>query len=265
MFSQLQLQKYYRVFLVCVQDAFNYRSELITRAFRYALNIILISYVWLAAAAESHSTINANQIISYYFFTAMLYSLSNFHTDYVEEDIRLGYISKFLVKPIAPFWYYCIYQGSTALLETILKVAIMFPLMWLLGLNLALSWMNLILFFLSLPLIFFCMFSLYFAISGTAFWFQAVDSIRMSIMFCFRFLSGIFVPLFFLPAWFLQVSQWLPFASVAYFPVQLLQGNLSSQQVAIFFLNLGSWATVFFFLQTIVWKKATHSYESTGI
>src|SRR5258708_23909508 len=130
-----------------------------TRAFRYALNIILISYVWLAAATESHSAIDANQIISYYFFTAMLYSLSNFHTDYIEEDIRLGYISKFFVKPIQPFWYYFIFQGSTALLETALKVVVMFPLMWLLGLKVSFTIINVILFFVSLPLIFFCMFS----------------------------------------------------------------------------------------------------------
>jgi ABC-2 type transport system permease protein len=235
------------------------------RTFRYALNILLISCVWLAASAESHSAIDTHQIISYYFLAAILYSLSNFHTDYVEEDIRLGYISKFLVKPIDPFWYYCIFQGSTALLETLLKLVVMVPLLWIIGLHVDFSLTHVTLFAISLPFIFFTMFSIYFAISGTAFWFHSVESIRMSVLFSFRFLSGMFVPLFFLPAWFLQISQWLPFASVAYAPIQLLQGNLTTQQTFVFFTNLLCWGALFFCVQKYIWRKATRNYESTGI
>ncbi len=258
--------KYWLFFKISLQDILTYRFDLIMRTFRYAMNIVLISFVWLAIARETTMTsINTQDIVRYYFFTAILYGLSNFHTDNIEEDIRLGAISKYLVKPINAFWLYFIYQGTTALLETVIKMTVMVPLLFVLGFSFGIDLLHLLGFSISLPIIFFGMFSLYFGLSCLAFWFQAVESIRISIMFCFRFLSGIFVPLIFMPPGFLSISRWLPFQNLAFQPVEFLQGKLSTTDSIAFFVSLVVWTALFFLFQNFIWRKATHSYESTGI
>jgi ABC-2 type transport system permease protein len=260
------LEKYWLVWRMSLLDAIEYRADLLLRASRYALNIILISMVWIAISKSGASLgLSSTELIRYYFITAMLYSLSNFHTEYVEQDVRLGHISKYFVKPISIYWYYFLYQASIAFIESLLKVIVLLPVLYFMHIALSFSLVNIALFLLTMPLIFMTMFSLYFGISGMTFWFQAVDALRMSVMFLFRFTSGIFVPLLFLPLVFQELSKWLPFGYMAFFPIQLLEGHLSPIEVIRLFSTLGIWLVIFFLFQKIIWHKATHSYESTGI
>ncbi len=236
------------------------------RTFRYTASIVLLVFLWLAVAKESTFTfIDPRKIVTYYLFSAIIYGLSNFHTLQVEEDIRLGYISKYLVKPISPYGTYFLSLFAQAFAEVVIKLALLIPIALFLGYHFAISPLELLLCVLMLFIIFFAMFSLYYGFSGLAFWFQAVDSMRMCVMFLFRFLSGIFVSLTFFPSWYQQISHFLPFEYMAFVPIQMLQGNLNLIDSLKALGVVSFWAIIFFSFQHFIWEKATHSYEATGI
>jgi ABC-type uncharacterized transport system permease subunit len=116
------------------------------------MGVLFLALVWIAIAHESPTShIDINFLVTYYVFAACIYSVSNYHLDYVEEDIRLGYISKYLVKPLSPFWYYFIRQGTLTLVEVILKLITLVPLLLLLGYTFTFSFLNCLLFLLFLP------------------------------------------------------------------------------------------------------------------
>ena len=227
---------------------------------------MLLALLWLAVAHETPAAhIQPQAILNYYIFAAILYGLSNFHTDNIEEDIRLGNISKFLVKPISPFWYYAINMATEAFAEFVTKIVVMIPIAMALGLQLQIDLSHTLLFLIYVPIIFFGMFTLYFTLSTLAFWIQAVDSLRMSVMFVFRFLSGVFVSVSFMPQWYQNISMYLPFQQVAFSPIQIITNQMSLENGVV---NLGIlilWMSVFGAGCHLLWQRATHSYEANGI
>ncbi len=233
---------------------------------KYAAMIVLMSLVWLAVARENpHLPLNQTQIISYFFLAAMLYSLSNFHTYYIEDDIKLGFLSKFLLRPISAFWYYFTFQAGHALTETVIKALAMLPLLYAFGITLPLSITRLSLVLLYLPVIFSFAFTLFTIISTLTFWITESWAIRWTSNILFRFLAGIFVPITFFSSFWQNILWWLPFGHLANTPIQMLVGAFSIRQGIEGFLILTGWLLVAYLTQVWLWKKGLHSYEGTGI
>ncbi len=132
--------KYTLVFKLAAQNVFQYRFDFILHTLKYAMMVLMMALVWLAVGREAPLALSQNQTVTYFFLSAILYSLSNFHTIYIEDDIRVGGLTKYLVKPISPFLYYFVFEAAPATIETILKWVTMAPLLFLLGYPLQLTW-----------------------------------------------------------------------------------------------------------------------------
>jgi ABC-type uncharacterized transport system permease subunit len=151
-----RVNKYWLTLKIAFQDLLEYRFDLFMRTFRYTASIILLVFLWLAVAKESTFTfLDPRKIVTYYLFSAIIYGLSNFHTLQVEEDIRLGYISKYLVKPISPYGTYFLSLFTQAAAEVVIKLALLIPIALFLGYHFAISPLELLLCVLMLFLIFF--------------------------------------------------------------------------------------------------------------
>jgi ABC-2 type transport system permease protein len=247
-----------------MQDVFEYRWEAIMRSSKYALNILLMALVWMAVGqAGGQLGMSTKELTIYYIAAALLYSFSNFHLSYVESDIRLGYISKYLLKPLSAHSFYFFKQWSDALFEFIFKSAVFLPIALRLGWTIT-PW-RLGLFLLFLPVIFYTAFTIFFCLSILTFWLSRSDSIRMSVMFLGRFLSGLFIPIAFLPPGLAERLRWLPFPHYAATPIQLLLDTISPLAALESLVILLNWALVFSVLRKYLWHKAVHAYESTGL
>ncbi|HYD35303.1 MAG TPA: ABC-2 family transporter protein [Vitreimonas sp.] len=260
------MSKYWLVFRLSLLDILEYRVDNILRLFRYVIMVTFVMMLWIAVSKETTQlNTTANELVIYYLFSAIVYGLSNYHLDYVEEDIRLGHISKFLLKPISPFWYYFFHEAATALFDITIKSLVLIPLLWFLGYTFQVSWLSLSLFLIYLPLIFYTTFSIYFGLSTLGFWLTQVESIRMSVLFIGRYLSGIFIPALFFPDFFQKILWWLPFSHYAFTPIQIIKNQLSFPDGLRGLGILITWMLVFTIFRVIIWRLATHSYESTGI
>ncbi len=260
------MNKYILAFQLSFQDLLEYRLDLTLALIKYAGMVILMSFVWTAAAQSSPNfALTQQEIVTYFIFAAGIYSLSNFHTNYIEEDIRLGGLSKYLLKPISALKFYEMHQLAEATIVTLLKMAIFIPLVHFFILPLSLSLLEVLIFLLFLPIIFLFSFYFFSLISLGAFWIQEVYAIRWSLTVLMRFLAGTFVPLIFFPEWFQRISQFLPFQYLVYTPVQLLSHKVEVMMAVQGLMILGAWTAAVFVIRRSVWRSGSRQYEGTGI
>lgn len=233
---------------------------------KYAVMILMMSLVWNAVEREGQLGIFSQaENTRYFFFAAILYSLSNFHPYYVEEDIKLGFLSKYLVKPISPNMYYIFFELARVCMETIIKIFVFVPLLFLLHLQFNISVTNLGLFALYFPFIFLFSFQALTIVSILSFWITEAYAVRWAVTVIFRFLAGLLVPMVYFPETFQKVSFWLPFQHLAFTPIQIIQGKVNSIYAFSGLAILIAWTLVVSAMKTVFWQKGIREYEGTGI
>lgn len=248
------------------QSLAEYRLDFLISVTKYAVMVILMALVWLAVGESGQKlAMTSQETVNYFVFAAIIYSLSNFHTWYVEDDIKLGGISKYLLKPISTSRYYLSIESAGALAETVFKALVMVPLIFLLGFKFSINLSQLILFTIYIPLIFYFSFNTLVSISYMAFWLSDVFAIRWSLLIVMRFLAGTLAPISFFPEWYQNISWYLPFQHLVYTPIQMALGNYSIKEGLIGFLILGLWTLFSRLALNFIWKKGLDSYEGTGI
>ena len=257
------MNKYLLIFKFAILDALEYRVDLFIHVIKYALFTSLTALIWISVSKYSDfSPMSPEQLIIYYLIASITYSFSNYHTAYIENDIRTGHISLFFIKPISPFFYYFSFQFGINLLEAILRVIILGLVAYFMLPDLNFSGINILNFILSLFIVYIFTFTSYFCFSLLAFWFQYVDSIRMSYLFISRLFSGILVPITFFSITLQEKLKFLPFPYLTHVPIEIIQGKSSifSLIIVLFF-----WILIAILIYKFMWKKALKSYESVGI
>ena len=88
------MRKYLLVIRITAQNILQYRFNFLVHVVKYALAVSLMALVWLAVQVETNiEGLTPESTVRYFFFAAILYGLSNFHTWYVEEEIKQGRLS----------------------------------------------------------------------------------------------------------------------------------------------------------------------------
>lgn len=249
-------------------DIAQYRLDFLLSSLKYSLMVVLMSLVWIAVQNESGnqamSQFDQNELVMYFLFAAMLYGLSNFHTWYIEEDIKLGHLSKFLLKPMDANLYYLFYQLANSMTDLILKVIFMPLALVAFGYSLQLNPASLLIFALYIPIIFLFSFSTISTISLFAFWITDAFAIRWSVSILLRFLAGTLVPVSFFPQILQDISQYLPFQYLTYIPVQLMLQNIDEIIALRGLVILGVWTLVSLIFKKITWHYGLIKFESVG-
>jgi ABC-type uncharacterized transport system permease subunit len=180
----MNLPIYLHVGRLSLADILEYRVDNIIRIGRYVLTISFALFLWMAIGNETTITeINIQELIGYYVAAMIIYGTSNYHLDYIERDIRLGYMSKYLTKPVSAFWYYFAHQATVALYDIIVKSILFLPFIAFTSIFSITTVLKLSIVSLLLAVTFATTFSLYYCFSSLAFWFQQVDSLRMTLLF----------------------------------------------------------------------------------
>lgn len=253
-----------QVFWLSVQETLEYRFDFFMRTAKYAVMIALLSFVWLAVGNEGDLQFNQTQTVQYFFLAALVYSASNFHPFELEEDIRLGGLSKYLTKPMSPYSYHFWRLGAQVMLETLLKIVVILPLLFLIGYALPFSVPHILLFLFYLPFIFWFAFHQLTIVSLISFWITESWAIRWSMSSIFRLLSGLLIPIAFFPETIKNVMLMLPYPHLAYTPIMLVQQSISLTQAVYSLGILFFWCIAIWFIKEIIWYQGLKVYESNG-
>lgn len=259
------MQKYWLVFRLAAQELFEYRFDFIASTSKYSMMVIMMTLIWVAVGKTADLPLTSQETVRYFFFSAMLFSLSNFHTSYIEDDIRLGLLNKFLLKPISAFGYYFVYESAAATLETLLKALVMFPFLWLFGFGFSLEISRVLLCLLFFPVIFCFAFTFFSLISGLAFWITEAFAVRWAVTILMRFVAGTLLPISFFPTSIQAIMYWLPFQHLAYTPIQIIQSKMTLTEGWISLAILVCWTLVMQILRYFQWQAGYKQFEGSGI
>lgn len=258
--------KYFLVLKLAVQDLFTYKFDFFLSMMKYAIMVFLMTIVWLNVEKNGHvGAFNTQETISYFVMSAMLYSLSNFHPWYVEDDIRYGYLSKYLVKPVTPMLYYFFFELAKVGLETISKMIVFLSILFWLKLLPNFSLLNVGILLAYCPFIFIFAFQWLVIISQLSFWMTESYAIRWAVTLFTRLMSGILLPIVYLPEQVQKIFYFLPFEHLAFTPINFMLGKISLSVLGHAFSVLLVWIVIISLFRQWMWRKGLKSYEGTGI
>lgn len=260
------MKKYQLVFHIAVQELFQYRFNFFAGVFKYTFAILIYALIWQVVNQQSgEEFFSEGGVLLYFALASVLFDFSNFHLVALEEEIKLGYISKYLTRPISVFWFYFWTQAATIGIRAGLRLLILSPVFFILFPSPGPTLAQLLMFVTFAICAYLFSFVFFFTLSTFVFWFHEVYAIRWMWMSILRVLSGIWIPLFLLPAAVVSVLQLLPFAHLVYTPIQVVLGKLPVVDALQPLVILLLWTALFVVVSRLVWRKAITAYESTGI
>lgn len=233
------------------------------------LEIIVPMIIWLSATPinGTFGGFSRAQLLTYY---ALMAIVGNFtfwwiHFD-VEEDIRSGNLSNYLVKPISYFRFRILRQFADKFFNFLSRSPIVILILIFTGpvLFSSLSPLSLLLAFTAsiIGSLVYMLVSLSFGLC--AFWITSSRGLINIYFFTVYLLSGELAPLSFYPTWFSQLSSLLPFRYILSFPIELLLNRVTPSQAIGGFLVASLWLVLLYFLTRLLWSRGTFQYQAYG-
>ncbi|MBI5876747.1 MAG: ABC-2 family transporter protein [Chloroflexi bacterium] len=258
-------RKYLALLRANWQGILEYRAQIIIWMLISTSPLISLA-VWLAVAADGPvGGYSSADFVAYYLLAIFVRHMNGswvYHE--LEYGIREGLLSPKLLKPLNPIHDYL----TTHLGDRIFRLPILIvPLgiiAWLAGAQYDLSPASLALFVLALMLSFGINFLTSYCIGLLNFWITHADSIN-ELEYAFRsLLGGIVAPIALFPAPIPQLSLYLPFRYTLSFPVEILLGRVSPDEMLLGFTVQAAWLALFLGLYAVLWRQGLQAYSAVG-
>ena len=258
-----------RLWQVNWAEQWQYRANLLMYLLYWLVSPIIYLAVWTSIANVKGSVngFTANDFVTYYMVLLICDQItSNIVIHTFAYKIQDGSLSGELIKPIHP------------LLTNGLVNNIAFKMLTIMGL--IPIWV--ILFFLFKPdfsgvslsgvlraipariLGFFIGYLLSASITSLAFWTTRVYSIHEFYFAIILLFSGQFVPLPLMPKIIQDIAQYLPFQLFMYYPIQLILGKLSTDQIIQGYIMAVVWLVISVAFFNWVWREGVKRYSAVG-
>ncbi len=258
-----------RLWQVNWAEQWQYRANLFMYIFYWLVSPIIYLAVWtsIANANGNVSGLTANDFITYYMILLICDQLtSNIVLHIFAYKVQDGTLSGELIKPIHPMLTNTLVNDiAFKTLNLIFLTPIWIVLALLFKPDFASVSINGIL--LSIPALLLG-YSINFLLSGVitslAFWTTRVYSIHEFYYALILLFAGQFVPLQLMPDVIQNVAKFLPFQLFMYLPIQMIQGNLSSTEIAEGYIAGAVWLVIALTLFRWVWREGIKRYSAVG-
>lgn len=262
------LEAYIARFKVSLGVQFQYRASLVIWLTWTVMESVIYLVVWTTVARSSGGRVGTYdpQDFAAYFLVTMVVNHLTFTwiMHEFEYRIRQGQLSPLLLKPLHPI------HGDIA--ENItykgLTTIVLVPSVLLLGLAFQPAlhpepW-AVVAFLPALVLAFLLRFLSGWTLALAGFWTTRVFAINEMYFVAMLFLSGQMVPLSLLPAPIQALAAALPFRWMVSFPVELLLGRVSPEEVLVGFGAQAFWLTASGALAVVIWRAGLKRYSAVG-
>ena len=213
--------------------------------------------------ARPTSGITAASLVPYFLLIAFIYPLIRSRVDEQIDEMTLsGEVNNFLVRPLSFYKFMLTREFSWKLVT----LAVVFPFLLLALMyfspsgEISLSLVSVAYAVIASFTAFFLAFNFSYLIGLTAFWvdeFWALHNIKHVV---FNLLSGVILPYSFFPDWFQNTLKYSPFYYITNWPVRILQGQGSVQQLIPALI----WTAFLGVLVQLVQNAAINKYSFTG-
>lgn len=245
-----------------------YRTQFVVYMVSTAVSVVIGLLIWLRLEASGADLpVDREFIVSYYLMLAIVRVLtSTWHSEYLAQVIREGQLNAWLVRP-GSYLLNLIANNVAEKSVKIFAVTLLLLPAWFAyrqAFVLPASARQWMLFLLALVLAAIIQFCLTTVIGSLGFWMDDNAGIARARHVISMVLSGELVPLVLYPAWAMDFLQWQPFRFMLSFPLEVLLGSLSSQQLIYGFAMQLMWVAFFAWLCWFVWQRGLQSYTAIG-
>jgi viologen exporter family transport system permease protein len=263
------LKIFQRLWQVNWAEQWQYRANLIMYLLYWLVSPIIYLAVW-TSIANSKGDVNgftANDFATYYMTLLIVDQItSNIVIHTFGYKIQDGSLSGELIRPIHPML-------TNALVNNVafkaLSISGLIPIWGILFLMFkpdfnAVTLNGVLLAIPAAVMGFFIGYLLSATITALAFWTTRIYSIYEFYYAMILLFSGQFVPLTLMPNVVQNIAQYLPFQLLIYYPIQLVLGKLSTEQIIQGYVMGLIWLVVASLLFNWVWRNGVRRYSAVG-
>ena len=265
------MNPYRCIFQMGIEKSLEYRANfflsLASAVFPIIIQTFLWNYLYGNADAGAVTGYSYQQIIVYTLLASMVSKLvSAGFEGQINEDVKLGGLNKYLVKPVS----YCRYQFFSFLGEKMPQLTVLllvssgliaFSVAFL---GLALSAARILAFLAGLVLALTLNFFIFYCVALLSFWLTDVNLMFGTISVVLVVVSGGIFPMDIFGERIAFLIGLLPFSYTTQFPVNINNGKLSPAQMGTGFVCQLCWIALFGALGHIMWKKGLKRFAAVG-
>ena len=250
-------------------EQWQYRANLLMYLLYWLVSPIIYLAV-LTSIANTKGNVNgftANDFITYYMTLLIVDQItSNIVIHTFAYKIQDGTLSGELIRPVHPMLTNALVNNIAFKGLTIMGLTPIWIILFFLFRpdfsNVALS--GILLAIPAMIMGFFIGFLLSAAITALTFWTTRVYSIHEFYYALILLFSGQFVPLTLMPKLIQDISQFLPFQLLIYFPIQVILGKLSSPQIVQGYVMGVIWLVVSIAIFNWIWHNGVKRFSAVG-
>lgn len=257
------------IFFLYAQHALEYKSRSFVWFLVILIDVSVYLLYWRGVFSTSTSTVpwTLRSAISYYLLLLIAGSFLQIHIEeeVAFEDIQLGRLSQYLLRPFSYAWFkffqelpWRLIQGGFGLV-TLLAIITVFH-----GFEITLSVATVPLVLMIIVLGYAISFIYKMIIGILSFWTTDYTGIQNVQSIIFLFLSGVLVPLHLLPETLRSFALIQPLAYILYYPILAVQGALPIGQLWRVITMQTFWLGVLYLAYRLLWSKGIRQFTSIG-
>lgn len=260
------LKAYPTLLKVYYARSIEYRGQLLIWILASILPLVMM-LVWIQIA-NTQGPINgfsSIDFVEYYLMVTLFRRLTGAWIFWdVDGDIRNGTLSPQLLKPLHPLHHLLTRVIASKPIQIIIVLPPILIASVLVGAQYDLRPQTLVLAFFATAGALLIEFLVQAIIGSFAFWISHAEAIADVWFWIRSLLSGWIIPLAMFPAALQALLVFLPFRYCLAFPIEIVLGGLTSDQIALGLAIQSTWVGAFFVLFQLVWRRGLKSYGAVG-
>ncbi len=181
-----------------------------------------------------------------------------------EYFIRDGTLARRLMRPLHPIWVDVADNLAYKMFIVVVLIPVTILLIFFFQPALQTGWLDLVAFLPALLLAFVLRFCVEWALAMAAFWTTRINAINQVYFVVFLFFSGQLAPLDLLPGFAQTLANVLPFRWMLAFPIEVLLGRLSAQEIVLGCAIQLGWIAVAVAMLLWAWRSGVKQFSAVG-
>ena len=229
---------------------------------------IISLLIWRTAIANGAQLPIDERYVTTYFVLLSFVTMatSSWMTGFLADDIRLGKLSSWMVRPASLLLGFVANNLSEKFLKVFALVPMIGVLWWIFrdSMNIPAGPGRWAVFAVSIVLGAVLVFTIDILIASLAFWMDDVSALAQARLIIASVLSGAVVPLALMPEWSRGFIDHQPFRFTVSFPVEIVAGSLSGQDLLVGLGIQTGYVLLFGVLARLVWAAGIRAYSAVG-
>lgn len=264
------IRKYLRVFTAHVEDALVYRVRLFVFLLVDLGWLLVLPFIWLHiyGTEPTLAGYDRREIVSYFFYIPLVNSLIVYFTYFtMQREIKDGYITNYLTKPIQYLVYVSCGETGYRLWQTITVLPLMAIAYIFLKDYIVLPQVagNILVLLTIIPLSVMLNILCATIIGMIGFWTIQAEWITHFWWMITTFANGYIAPIAFYPHWASTFLSYTPFPLLVQVPIEAIMGRLTPIDVGWWSIVGLSWIIILIPLNAIVWRRGVRRLDAVGI